>query len=208
MSLPYQPKHFKVEDRAAALAVMQAAPFATLVSVHEGEAEFTHLPLVARQRAEAIVLLGHVARANDHWRHWTPETRLTAIFHGPDSFVSPSWYVTREMVPTWNYIVVHASGRVATTDDSAHKERILKALIDAHDPPYRERWDVELSESYREGHKSHIVGLELAVERIEAKFKLSQNRLPADHAGVLAAMESGNAAQKALGAWMRELKQP
>ncbi|MFN7779128.1 MAG: FMN-binding negative transcriptional regulator, partial [Betaproteobacteria bacterium] len=109
---------------------------------------------------------------------------------------------------TWNYIVVPAQGRVATTDDSAQKERILKALIDAHDPPYRERWDVELSESYREGHKSHIVGFELAVETIEAKFKLSQNRLAADHAGVLAAMERGNAAQQALGAWMRELKKP
>jgi transcriptional regulator len=204
--IPYQPRHFKVEDRETALALMQSAPLATVVSVHAGEVEFSYLPLVARRRDEAIVLLGHLARANPHWRHWTPDTRLTAIFHGPDSFVSPSWYATREMVPTWNYIVVHAAGRVTTTDDSVHKERILKALIDAHDPPYRERWDGELSESYREGHKSHIIGFELAVERIEAKFKLSQNRLPADHAGVLAAMEQGGAAQQALGAWMRELK--
>lgn len=202
----YMPRHFTVSDRAAVLDAMRAAPFATLVSVAAGEPSFTHLPLVVRERDGAIVLLGHVARANPHWKTWEGQAAgapVTAIFHGPNAYVSPSCYTVRESVPTWNYIVVHAYGRVATTHDSAAKERILKALIDEHDPPYREHWDVGLTEEYREKMKTGIVGLEIAVERFDAKFKLGQNRLPADQQGVLHAMEQGGEASKALARWMR-----
>jgi transcriptional regulator len=208
MSLTYQPRHFKHDDRAAALAVMRAHPFATLLSVHDGEPRLTHAPLVAQQEGESLRLLGHVAKANAHWQAWDAAgagAQVTAIFHGPDAFVSPFWYQNVENVPTWNYIVVHAHGRVTLSHNSAVKERMLKALIDAHDPPYRARWDEQLSEDYRERHKSHIVGFEIQIERIDAKFKLSQNRAPADRAGVLAAMDQGGAPQQELAQWMRAL---
>lgn len=201
----YQPKHFRIDERAPALEVMRRHPLATLVSAGDGEPLVTHAPLVAVERDGALCLLGHVARANPHWQSWSGNALVTAIFHGPNGYVSPSWYETREAVPTWNYVVVHAHGSVRLAHDSAAKEQILKALIDAHDPPYRAQWDEALSEDFRERQKSAIVGFEIAVERIDAKFKLSQNRLPADRANVLAAMDAGAPAQQQLARWMREL---
>lgn len=200
----YEPKHFKVEQRPAALEVMRRFPLATLVSGGAAEPMFTHVPLIAREHEGGVRLLGHMARANPHWQAWQDGARATAIFHGPNGYVSPSWYESKDAVPTWNYIVVHAFGTVSITHDSAAKERILKALIDAHDPPYRQQWDEALSEDFRERQKSAIVGFEIAVERIDAKFKLSQNRPAADRARVRAAMADGAPVEQALGAWMQQ----
>jgi transcriptional regulator len=202
MSL-YQPPHFAVGDRAALLALMRERPLATLVSVTDGQPHFTHLPLEVEESAAGLRLLGHVARANPHWSLWVDGAAVTAIFHGPDGYVSPRWYAAREAVPTWNYIVVHAAGRLAVTHDAQDKERILKVLIDRHDPAYRRQWD-ELPESYREGMKRAIVGVTIEVERLEGKFKLSQNRPPGDRAAVRA----GHAAvepRASLADWMGRL---
>jgi len=200
----YEPKHFKVEQQEAALAVMRRHPLATVVSAAGAEPLFTHAPLVACERDGAVRLLGHMARANPHWRAWTDGARVTAIFHGPNAYVSPSWYAAKEAVPTWNYVVVHAQGAVTLTHDSAGKEAILKALIDAHDPPYRRQWDEALSEDFRERQKSAIVGFEIAVDRIDAKFKLSQNRPPGDRAAVRAAHAAASPALS-LADWMQRL---
>lgn len=202
----YLPKHFTVTDRAVLHAVMQEHPFATLVSAGGGEPQFTHLPLVASESGEALTLLGHIARANPHGERLREGDAVVAIFHGPNGYVSPRWYTTREAVPTWNYVVVHAHGRLARVEDGAGKERILEALIDAHDPAWRARWDVELSEDFREKTKGAIVGLQITVGRIEGKFKLSQNRPAQDRANVLAAMERGGGDDRALAAWMRRLR--
>jgi transcriptional regulator len=118
--------------------------------------------------------------------------------------VSPRLYSVKEAAPTWNYVVVHAQGRLHRIDDSEGKERILKALIDVHDTGYRRQWD-ELGEDYREKMKRGITGFEVAVERIDAKFKLSQNRAPEDRASVLRAMEEGDADGRAMAEWMRRL---
>lgn len=201
----YLPKHFSVTDRAQLRAVMDAHPFATLASAGEGEPQFTHLPLIARESGDTLTLLGHIARANPHAGRLREGDPVVAIFHGPNGYVSPRSYTTREAVPTWNYVVVHAHGRLARVEDSAGKERILKALIDAHDPAYRAQWDVELSEDFRERMKGAIVGLQIAVERLEGKFKLSQNRPAQDRANVLAAMDGGGEDERAMAAWMRRL---
>ena len=200
----YMPTHFTVADRANQIALMRAFPFAMLASVADGVPAFTHLPLVVEERGESIVLLGHVAIANPHWRSWNEDQPAIAVFHGPNGYVSPRLYSVREAVPTWNYIAVHAQGRLRTVQDSDGKERILKALIDVHDVPYREQWD-ELGEEFREKMKRGIVGLEIAVERIDGKFKLSQNRPPQDRASVLGAMEAGGASERAMAEWMRRL---
>jgi transcriptional regulator len=200
----YMPPHFAVADRATVLALMRASPFVTLASIAGDEPAFTHAPLVAEERGEGIVLLGHLAIANPHWRSWGADQPATAIFHGPNGYVSPRWYTVREAVPTWNYIVVHAQGRLATVQDSEGKERILKALIDSHDAAYRVQWD-DLGEEFGEKMKRGIVGFEIAVERFDGKFKLSQNRVPQDKANVLAAMEQGGAGERAMAEWMRRL---
>jgi transcriptional regulator len=201
----YLPKHFTINDRAVLREVMEDHPFATLVSTVDGEPCFTHLPLVVRESGAALTLLGHVARANPHGRRLREGDAIVAIFQGPNGYVSPRWYTTREAVPTWNYIVVHAHGSVHVVDDSAGKERILKALIDVHDPEYRAQWDVELTEEFRERQKGAIIGLQIAVERIEGKFKLSQNRHPQDRANVVSAMDEGGEAEQEMAAWMRRL---
>ncbi len=200
----YQPRHFVVSDRAQLLAVLRAHPFATLVSVHDGAPAFTHLPLEAEEAGDGLRLLGHVAHANPHWSHWQDGDAVTAIFHGPNAYVAPAWYAAREAVPTWNYIVVHARGRIRITHDSAAKEEILKALIDRHDPPYRAQWD-ELGEEFREKMKRGIVGLAIEVDALEGKFKLSQNRPKEDRAAVLDRHARGDAQAQLLADWMRRL---
>lgn len=200
----YQPSHFRVDDRALALAVMRAHPFATLVSMHGGAPMFTHLPLHVREEGDRLQLVGHVARGNPQAEDLA-DAQVTAIFHGGNAYISPFWYETREAVPTWNYMVVHATGRARRVDDSEGKETILKTLIDQHDLPYHAYWNDELSEDYRERMKRGIVGFIVEVERIEAKFKLSQNRPAQDQAHVLAAMERGDASAQDLAAWMRRL---
>jgi transcriptional regulator len=202
MSL-YQPSHFAVGDQATLIALMRERPLATLVSVADGEPSFTHLPLEVEESETRVRLLGHVARANPHWSKWSGGSMVTAIFHGPDGYVSPSWYSVREAVPTWNYIVVHAAGRLAVTHDAENKERILKALIGRHDDAYRPQWD-ELPETYREGMKRAIVGVTIEVERLDGKFKLSQNRPPQDRAAVRAAHAAAPPAPS-LADWMHRL---
>ena len=200
----YQPAHFAVAERATLIALMRAHPLATLVSAGGGELDVTHLPLEVEERDEELCLLGHVARANPHWKHWGGGASVMTIFRGPDGYVSPRWYAVREAVPTWNYVVVHAHGRLTVTHDSSAKERILKALIDRHDGPYRRQWD-ELGDEYRERMKRGIVGLTIAVERLEGKFKLSQNRSSEDRSGVYAELAAGPPAAQALAGWMRRL---
>jgi transcriptional regulator len=199
----YQPSHFAIGDQSTLIALMRERPLATLVSVAEGEPLFTHLPLEVDEGGGRIRLLGHVARANPHWSQWVDGAAVTAIFRGPDGYVSPRCYSVREAVPTWNYVVVHAQGRIAVTHDTDDKERILKALIDRHDAGYRRQWD-ELPESYREGMKRAIVGVTIEVDRLDGKFKLSQNRPAPDRAAVRAA-HAAAAPRPSLADWMDRL---
>jgi transcriptional regulator len=200
----YLPSNFSVADRTTQIGVMRAFPFATLVSIADVVPLFSHVPLVVLERGDALALMGHVAIANPHWRSWQREHPVTAVFHGPNGYVSPRLYNVREAVPTWNYIAVHAQGRLTAIEDSEGKERVLKALIDMHDAPYRAQWD-ELTEEFREKMKRGIVAFEIAVDRVDGKFKLSQNRPPQDRASVLRAMETGGTGERAMAEWMRRL---
>ena len=201
----YQPAHFAVAERDVALELMRRHPLATLVSVAAGsEPTVSHVPLVAHSRGDRLVLQGHVAKPNPQWKAWGDGDAVLAIFHGPDAYVSPFCYETSQAVPTWNYAVVHAAGQVALLHDSEVKERVLKALIDRHDAPSRERWD-GLDVEWREKMKGGIVAFEIAVTRLDVKFKASQNRSREDRAGVLQAMEQGGAGARELAEWMRRL---
>jgi transcriptional regulator len=205
----YQPAHFNLADRAHALALMRAHPLATLISVHKGAAHddplISHAPLMALEvEGEPVRLIGHLAAMNPHAALLTDGLPVTAIFHGPQGYVSPAWYTAKKAVPTWNYAVVHTRGRVRRIDDSEGKEQVLKSLIDRHDLPYHAQWD-ELDLTYREGMKRGIVGFEIVVESLAAKFKLSQNRSAEDRAGVANRLLSGDPAAQALAAWMHRL---
>lgn len=171
----YIPEHFQVEDRVIALQFMRANPFSILVS-HTPDAPFaTHVPVVIREQGENLLIRGHVARANPHWKYLLEQPNTLMIFHGPHAYVSPSNYATGENVPTWNYGAIHAYGDARVFSEVAGLVGMLHDLIPTFEAAYEAQW-VRLSEGYRARMLSHIVGFEIVVRRIEAKFKLSQNR--------------------------------
>jgi transcriptional regulator len=196
----YTPTHFNASPALAAQLV-RANPLATLITSAD-EPIITHAPLVLDDGSEQWRLLGHVARANPHWQAWEKVPIVVAVFQGGDAYVSPSLYSARKAVPTWNYAVVHVRGGLKLIHGSEGKERVLKALIEQHDRPYHAQWDA-LEPDFRESMKSGIVAFEIEAERIDVKFKLSQNRPADDRARVLQAMTDGDDKARALVQWMK-----
>jgi transcriptional regulator len=184
----YIPEHFRVRDHAAALAFMRANPFAILVSSTEDGPFATHLPLVVRESGGQVVTRGHVAKANPHWRYLEQQPQCLVIFHGPHAYISPKNYTTREVVPTWNFGTAHLYGNARVFSAPDELLGMLHELIPMFEPAYAEQW-ASLSQSYRERMLSHIVGFEIAVTRIEAKFKLSQNRTREEQENVITSLE-------------------
>ncbi|HTN49155.1 MAG TPA: FMN-binding negative transcriptional regulator [Burkholderiaceae bacterium] len=196
----YTPPHFNA-SAAQAARLIRANPLATLIGPGE-EPIVTHAPLLLDDASEPWRLMGHVARANPHWQAWEQTPEVLVVFQGGDAYISPSLYSARKAVPTWNYAVVHVWGRIAVTHDSERKEQVLKALIGQHDPAYHTQWDA-LEPDFREGMKSGIVAFSIEMQRVDAKFKLSQNRPADDRARVLQAMEQGDEKARALAQWMK-----
>ena len=184
----YIPEHFRVRDHAEAIAFMHTNPFAILIS-STGDGPFaTHLPVFVREIGADLILRGHVAKANPHWRHLEQQAQCMTIFHGPHAYVSASHYITRENVPTWNYGAVHVYGNARVFARAEQLQEVLDELIGTFEPAYADQW-ASLNDVYREGMLSHIVGFEIAVTRIEAKFKLSQNRTKEEQDNVIASLE-------------------
>ena len=171
----YIPEHFRNEDRATALAFMRANPFVILISSTDEGPFATHVPVIIRESADQLTVRGHVAKANPHWRYLQNDPTCLMIFHGPHAYISPSNYDSREVVPTWNYGAVHIYGNATTYAEPDQLLNMLHDLIPTFDATYEQQWDT-LSEAYRQRMLSHIVGFEIAVTKLEAKFKLSQNR--------------------------------
>jgi transcriptional regulator len=191
----YIPNAFRVDDRGELLAFMRAHSFATLVSVIDGEPFATHLPLAIEERGDAVVVTGHVAKANPQARAFVPGgddggagsvVPTLAIFSGPHAYVSPTVYEKLESVPTWNYIAVHAAGvprAVEAGESPAIIEAMLDSMISQYDAAYREQWR-SLPEPFRQGMMRGIIGFEMVITRLEGKYKLSQNRSHADQRAV------------------------
>jgi transcriptional regulator len=185
----YIPEFNRVEDRDKAIAFMRANPFVILVSVNESVPFATHLPVVIDDVNGQLTLRAHVAKANPNWQLIEQQESLL-IFHGPHAYISPSLYEIRESVPTWNYAAVHVYGKGRIISDEAGATRTLEALIGQFDESYREQWN-SLSSDYRTRMLRHIVAFEIPITRVEAKFKLSQNRTKAEQENVIRAL-SGN----------------
>jgi transcriptional regulator len=187
----YIPEHFRVRDHATAMSFMRANPFAILISSTDDGPFATHLPLAVQQRDEQVILRGHVAKANPHWRYLQQQSRALTIFHGPHAYISPANYAPRENVPTWNYGAVHVYGEARVFSDAGELLAVLHELIPMFEPAYAEQW-ASLNEGYRERMLSHIVGFEITVTQIEAKFKLSQNRTKEEQANVIASLSAAS----------------
>jgi transcriptional regulator len=180
----YIPEHFRVRDQATAVSFMRANPFAILVSNASDGPFATHVPVVIREHGEQIILRGHVAKANPHWSYLEQQALCLMIFHGPHAYISPTNYSTQENVPTWNYGAVHVYGNARVY--SAHEDLLamLHDLIPTFEAAYQQQWS-SLTETYRTRMLNHIVGFEVAVSKVEGKFKLSQNRTPEEQQNVI-----------------------
>lgn len=197
----YVPQHFRVDDPELLLPFMRRHAFATLVSAADGELQVSHVPIMAhREGSGAVRLGGHVARANPHWQALEGVSRALAIFHGPHAYVSPGWYAQRPSVPTWNYAVVHARGKVRLMED-AELHATLHELAAKYEAGRESPWRMgDLPAAYVHGMLAQIVGFEMTVERLEGKFKLSQNR-PAEIERVIAGLDRDG--ERELAALMR-----
>jgi transcriptional regulator len=185
----YVPESFNELDRDVLLDLVEAHGFATLLSWTGGDPVVSHIPLlVDRAVPGQEQLLGHVARANRHWELFDGKAPALAIFSGPHGYISPSWYARRPAVPTWNYAVVHVHGRPRIVDTDATWD-IVKRMVERYEGPRRERWSGELPPDYVAEQLAAIVGFEIPIDRLEGKFKLGQNREPADRANALAGLE-------------------
>jgi transcriptional regulator len=190
----YVPPHFD-ESRAEVLhALMNAQPLAAVVTLGAGGLEANHVPLhLFPHEGERGVLRGHVARQNAMWRTGAAEVETLAIFQGPASYVSPSWYPTKrehgKVVPTWNYVVVHAHGRLRVHDDSQWVHRQVSALTDRQEARLTHPWAVsDAPPDYVEKMLQAIVGIEIVIERLVGKWKVSQNQPATNRAGAAEGM--------------------
>ena len=195
------PRYFKPISDEDSLNVIRNYSFGILLSDVKGEIYVTPLPFILESEGTGMVLYAHLARINEHSKY-LDGSRVTVIFQGPHHYISPRWYIDPRSVPTWNYVIVKVSG-VSETVNHDLLLSIIKKLSDLHDPGWSSM--KKENESYYQKMTSEIVGIRIKIDKIEGKFKLSQNRQPADREGVLAAFAQGSADQRQLADWMRRL---
>lgn len=187
----YVPAHFAGEDEAVQ-ELLHSRAAADLVTMTPDGLVATMLPFLYDQ--ERNVLLGHLARNNEHWQLPVIGDALV-IMRGPDAYISPTWYASKQehgrVVPTWNYITAHIHGTMTVHDDAAWVEDVVRRLSDRHESGRAEPWSVDDAPAkFVSGQLRAIVGVEIAIQRIEAKFKLSQNRPATDVDGVIAGLRA------------------
>jgi transcriptional regulator len=207
----YIPKQF-AEGRVEVLdALVRAHPFCTLATMGAGGLIASHIPMMLEREGPALgVLKGHVSRANPQWREFTPEVEALAIFMGPEHYITPTWYAekaeTGKVVPTWNYAVVHAYGRLRVVEDTAWLRGHVEALTKTHEAGMPKPWSVDdAPEDFVSAMLKGIVGLELAVTRMEGKWKVSQNRGERDRGRVAEGLgELGTESSRAMKALVEE----
>lgn len=200
----YIPKAFALREPAQVSRLVAEYPFATLITPSPSGTHVTHLPFqLAADRGPCGTLRGHMARANAHWQHFGDGPSV-AIFHGPHAYVSPSWYAEpTTAVPTWNYAVAHLHGAAQVVEDEHAKRALLDEMVDRYEGSRSQPWRLQLQGRALEAMLGAIVAFELRVERVDAKFKLSQNRSVEDRERVIAALRAeGYAEASATADWM------
>jgi transcriptional regulator len=198
----YLPAHFK-EDRIPVLHdLVRAHPLATLVTLDDTGLVANHIPMQIDAAAGALgTLRGHVARANPVWRSQRAEPLALVVFQGAQSYITPSYYpskaATGKVVPTWNYVTIHAHGPLRAIEDAAWLRRFLEELTDRYETERAQAtgepaWKVsDAPAEYIDGLLKAIVGIEIPIARIEGKWKVSQNRPAEDRAGVVEGLSKG-----------------
>ena len=207
----YQPKHFEESRIEVLRRLIEIHPLGTLVAQTPKGLDANHLPFLHDPAPAPFgTLRAHVARANPVWQEFSKEAEVLAIFQGPQAYVTPSWYWTKQqngkVVPTYNYMVVHAYGRMRAIEDPEWLRRLVTNLTEKFEIKRPVPWKpMDAPADFIEAQLRAIVGIEIPVARIHGKWKLSQNRLPVDRAGVVRGLgESEGAEARAMAQLMKE----
>lgn len=186
----YLPKHFEQQDLESLTALLKAYPLGALVTQQDGAVEANHIPfLLSGALAVGGKLIGHVAKGNPVWKGVATQQESLVIFQGPEAYISPNLYpskhVHHQVVPTYNYAVVHVYGTLSVTHDEAIKRQIVTELTQVMEQTRQSTWQVsDAPRDYLEKMLNAIVGIELTITRVQAKWKVSQNRDATDRGGV------------------------
>lgn len=189
----YLPTDFRESRLPVLHALMSAHPLATLVAVTADGIVANHIPLLLEAGAEHGALRGHIARANPLWKQLADGAEVLAVFHGPEHYISPRWYPSKrehgQVVPTWNYAVVHARGALTWHHDEVWLRQLLEALTNRHESRFAEPWQVsDAPPEYLRKMLGAIVGFDIQLRELTGKWKASQNRSAADVQGVIAGL--------------------
>lgn len=190
----YQPPHFREEDLATQHALIRAHPLGLLITAGESGLMANSVPFLLDAGLSAKgTLQVHVAKANTQWRDLAAGAEPLVVFQGADSYITPSWYATKQesgkVVPTWNYAIVQVRGRARVIDDTEWLRTQVGKLTGVHEGPRAAQWEVsDAPESYITAQLKGIIGIEIEITSIEGKWKVSQNRPAADIAKVTAAL--------------------
>ena len=191
----YTPKHFEQPQVAAMHELMRASPLATLVTLTSGGLDANHIPLhLSNAPTPYGTLRGHVARANPMWHDFAKDIEVLSIFHGPDAYITPSWYATKKetgkVAPTWNYAVVHAHGALRVFDDATWVRAHLEALTDCLEANFAKPWAVsDAPPEFTEKLIESVIGIEIVITRLSGKWKVSQNQPEHNRYGVIKGLQ-------------------
>lgn len=200
----YQPPQFIAKERAQALDIIKAHPFASLISLDNAGLPFvTHLPLQLEEQGDQLVLLGHCAKPNPHWKYLHARPQAAVTFVGPHAYLSPQIYPDLARVPSWNYLAVHCIVHATLIEEPLAKDRLLKKLIGDHEPAYAQQW-MDLGTEFQHKMLAGIVGFELQVVDLQCKIKINQHR-PESHVALHSMYAVGNDDEQALAEWMVKL---
>ncbi|MBV7415318.1 FMN-binding negative transcriptional regulator [Aeromonas sp. sif2433] len=204
----YLPSHFAAADPEALHQLVRAHPLGALVTHGEQGLDANHLPFeFDAGEGEHGILRAHVARNNPLWQEVKEGDEVLVIFKAVDGYVSPSWYPSKQahhqQVPTWNYAVVHAHGRIRVRDDARFVRRLLASLTRVHEAAEPAPWKMaDAPRDYIEAMVQAVVGIEIEVSQLVGKFKLSQNKEEGDRLGAVDALQAKG--QTALAAAMQQ----
>jgi transcriptional regulator len=199
----YLPKHFEVAELNRLHEAIEAYSFALIISGPDADLQASHLPLLLdRDQGSWGTLVGHMARANGQW-HTAAGQKVLAVFAGPHAYISPAWYEAEEVVPTWNYVAVHAYGTLTPIEEPAELRAIVARTVRHYESGRDQPWRLDERADYIDRLLPHIVGFRIPIERLEGKWKLNQNHPPARRQKVAKALSgSGREDDREIGKLM------
>ena len=200
----YIPDYTEVKDRTKLITFMKEHNFALLISSNSDFPEVTPLPFVISEEKGNVKLITHLARANPQWENINEKENVLVLFQGPHCYISPDFYESKINVPTWNYTMVAACGKPKLFHEREKHLTLVHSMFEILEPKFRNQWN-ELPDNYKEKLFNGIVGIEIKVEKLEGKFKLSQNKTLNEQRKIIEGLKtSNNSLQKGVAEMMEE----